>query len=308
MKQPHPRPPILRMILFLSAGLMAISSSAILIRWAQQPGFEIPSLTIAFWRVSFSLLLLLPLWMRSTRWRLICALSPRQRWQLIGAGFFMGVHFWSWITSLEHTSVAASVLLVTTNPVWIGLIAPWLLGERLTWRGWLGISIAMAATGGIALLSTTPGSTPNSAPLLGNFLALIGALCASGYLMMGRIVRPHLDLWTYASVTLFGAWIVIGLATLFQAPRLIALPMLAWPLLLSMALLPQMIGHNSLSWSLRYLRADTVAVLILFEPVGSSLLAWLFLHELPHISVIIAGPLLLFGIAIVIRETTKLPP
>lgn len=286
---------------FLGVGLLSISASAILIRTSQAP-----SLAIAFWRISFSILLFLPLWLSRTRWRELQQLSANMRWSLLGSGLCLGIHFWTWISSLQYTSVAVSVLLVTTNPVWIGLASPWLLKEKLGKSGWIGIGIAM--TGACLLaLSGDGGKAAIPQPLWGNSLALLGAVAASGYLMMGRKVRPYLDLWTYASVTLWGAWLVLAMGVWSQTSDpmrfLFSYPWQEWGLFLLMALLPQMIGHNSLSWSLRYLRADTIAVLLLLEPVGSTLLAIVFLQEIPSGMIWIAGPVLLLGVAVVVWST-----
>lgn len=295
--------PLTRLVLILSAGILAISASAILIRLSQAP-----SLVIAFWRITLSIAVLLPLWFQRKRWQELKALSTPLRWQLFGSGLCLGFHFWTWIASLKYTSVAASVLLVTTNPIWVGLLSPWVLKERLSRKTWLGIAIAM---GGASLIAINAegglAATPN--PLWGNTLATLGALAASGYLMMGRKVRPYLNIWSYASVTLWGAWLVLAVGILLQPgpriPLLFHYPWQEWMLFLAMALLPQMVGHNAISWSLRYIRADTVSVLLLLEPVGSTLLAILFLREMPGTMILLAGPILLFGIGVVVRSTSS---
>ena len=296
--------PIGKLILFLGAGILAISASAILIRLSQTP-----PLGIAFWRITFSIVLLAPLWLQKKRWQELFALPSTLRWQLFGSSLFLGLHFWTWISSLQYTSVAASVLLVCTNPIWIGLLSPWVLKEKLSRRTWLGIGIAMVGASTLALSSEGGGAvTPN--PLLGNFLAIVGAWGATGYLMMGRKVRPHLDLWSYASVTLWGAWIVLACGVHFTSPSFSTSTMAyisqEWHLFLLMALFPQMIGHNSVSWSLRYLRADTVSVLLLLEPIGSTILAIFFLNEFPKPIVLLAGPILLLGVAVVVRNSRNL--
>lgn len=284
--------PLGQLILFLSAGILSISASAIFIRLAKAP-----SLSIAFWRVSFSLLLLAPLWVSPKRWETIRSLTRQQQLQLFASGICLGVHFWAWITSLALTSVAASVLLVTTNPLWVGLLSPWLVGERLSWRAWAGIAVAMTGT---AIVALSADGSQQANPLLGNGLALLGAVAASGYLMFGRNVRPHLDLWSYASATLAGAWLVLVVGMLVTGTQAFGFRWIDWPLFLCMALFPQMVGHNSISWSLRYLRADVVAVLLLLEPIGSALMAWLLLQEAPEASIWQGGPLLLLGVGVVL--------
>jgi len=285
-----------RLMLVLAVGIVAISSSAILIRLSQAP-----SLTIAFWRVTFSSLLLAPVWLSSSRRCELFALTPRQRWQLLASGVCLGLHFWSWISSLAYTSVTASVLLVTTNPLWVALLAPWAVRERPTLRIWLGIAVAMSGTAWVAL-GASGGQQTN--PLLGNGLALLGAFAASGYLLLGRSIRPHLQLVSYASATLAVAWITLALAMLLRRSPFVGFPCHEWLLFFAMAALPQMLGHNAFNWALRYLRADVVSVILLAEPIGAALLAWLILHEIPSAHVLGGGPLLLAGVALV---ATKQP-
>jgi len=276
-------------------GILAVSTAAVLIRLT-----EAPSLTIAFWRITIAGALLVPVWLSADRRAQLRGLDVAQRWRLAGAGFFLGIHFATWIASLAYTSVTVSVLLVTTNPVWVGLLSPWVVGERPTRRAWVGIVIATLGAGVVAM-DGDPGAYPNAT--LGNGLALLGALSASAYFMMGRRVRPFMDIWGYTSSTLVGAWVVLAVAVLIGGEPLLGFPTISWVWLLAMALGPQLIGHGSLSWALRYVRADVVAVTLLAEPIGASLLAWLVLAELPGEYALFGAPLLLVGIWIVARES-----
>jgi drug/metabolite transporter (DMT)-like permease len=286
------------LVLVLGAGVLAVSSSAVLIRLAK----EAPPLSIAFWRVTLASVLLLPLWYSSSRRREIASLSTDQRWRLLLSGVCLGVHFGAWISSLSYTSVAASVLLVTTNPIWVGLLSPFVAGERLSRSAWLGVGLALLGAGIVGLDQETAGA-PN--PLLGNGLALLGAVAASGYLLLGRRVRAQLDVWSYASATLAGAWcVLLGMAVLWGAP-LWGFGWDVWGLFVAMALLPQMVGHNAMSWSLRYVRADVIAVVLLLEPIGAAFLAWLILSEAPGRGVWWGGGLLLASVAWVSLHAKK---
>lgn len=276
------------MVVTLFLGLLAISSSAIFIRKS-----TLPSLSIAFWRVTLTLLLLTPIWMSSKRRHQLRQLSQVHYKQVWIAGICLGIHFWSWITSLTYTSVASSVLLVTTNPIWVGLLSPWLVGERLSRRTWFGIVLAMGGTAVVAL--GTDGSQ-QSAPLWGNSLALLGAFAASGYLLMGRNVRPYLDIWSYTFGTLLGAWCVLAVGMVFTGSAIWGFTKFNWLLLFCMACIPQLIGHTVMSWSLRHIRADTVALLLLFEPIGAAFLAGLFLQEWPEHTIWLGGSLLILGL------------
>ena len=285
--------PMWKLVLVLGIGLLAVSASAILIRLAKAA----PPLSIAFWRVTFASLLLLPLWRSHRRRKDLFSLSSPQRWRLLASGLCLGIHFGAWISSLSYTSVAASVLLVTTNPIWVGLLSPWVAEEKLSWQAWAGVGLALLGAGIVALDMKIAGAPQ---PLLGNALALLGAIAASGYLLLGRRVRAQLDLWSYASATLAGAWgVLLILALLWKAP-LWGFGWEVWALFLSMALLPQMIGHNAMSWALRYVRADIISIVLLLEPIGSAALAWMILSEAPSHGAWFGGPVLLLSVAWVV--------
>lgn len=160
---------------------------------------------------------------------------------------------------------------------------------------------------GAAIVAFEPGMGHASDPLLGNALALLGAIAASGYLMFGRNVRPYLELWSYTSMTLVGAWAVLTCGMLWQGGDgvWIGFSLQQWGLLISMALLPQLVGHSALSWSLRYLRADTVSVVLLNEPIGAALLAWWILGQVPSGQTIFGGVILLLGVFVVLRSPRR---
>lgn len=283
-----------RLAFFLTAGVLAVSSSAVMVRLT-----EVDSLPVAFWRVTLAIVLMSPCWLVASRREAVRALSRSDRWRILGAGVALGIHFWTWIASLAYTSVAASVLLVTTNPIWVGIFSPWVVGERTSRRGWVGIGIALAGAA-VVTAGMDSGAQPN--PLLGNGLALVGAMGASAYLMLGRRVRPHLDLWSYASLTLCGAWLVLVCGMLVMGGFDAAIRPMDWGLLLAMALVPQLVGHNAFNWALRYVKADVISVVLLLEPVGASLFALAILSEVPGGAVFFGGPLLLAGVFVLVTE------
>ena len=269
--------------LILLAGIAAISTAAVLIRFA-----EAPALVIAAWRLGLAAAVLLPieLW-RSRRlparaelgW---CALS----------GFLLAAHFAAWIASLSYTSVASSVVLVTTNPIFVGLASRWFLKEPLSRRTAWGIAVGFAGT--VVVAWGDFGAGP--APLVGDALALVGALAASAYLLAGRAARRQLGLGAYA------AWTYSFAAAFLLAAALAAgLPLGPYPpatvgALVLLALVPQLVGHTTLNWALGHLPAATVAVVILGEPVGASLLAFGLLGEVPSSATLAGGACILAGI------------
>jgi drug/metabolite transporter (DMT)-like permease len=259
----------------LAAGVLVVSTAAILIRLAQSQG--VPSLAIAAVRLGLAALVLLPLaWARTGRE--LAALSRRDLLLAAASGALLALHFWSWIASLEFTSVASSTVLVTTNPLWVGLASVVLLRERLPVWALVGIGLSF---GGMLLTfaADTAAATPSPNPALGNALALVGAVSASGYLIIGRALRARLGLLAYVALAYGAAAVLLWAAVLWTRTGMIGYSLLAWSCLVALALGPQLLGHTAFNWSLRHLSATFVALAILGEPVGSAILAWLIFEE-----------------------------
>ncbi len=280
----------------LVVGVLIVSSSAILVRYAQSAA--VPSLTIAAGRLIFAALILSPLaW-----WRVgveLRSLGRRDLLFALGSGVFLAVHFASWISSLEFTSVASSAALVSTNPLWVGLISVLLLRERLSWPTLLGIGLTLAGTILIGLSDSTSSSAPN--PTLGNTLALIGAAAGSGYLLIGRNLRRHMSVLAYIWLVYSAAAVVLLIWALLAGQSLFGLPPGAYLLILGLAIGPQLLGHTSFNYALSTLSATFVAVAILGEPLGSAILALLVFGETFAPLQLGGFVLLLLGIVIAAR-------
>ncbi len=255
--------------------MAVVSTASILIRYAQAEG--VPSLAIAALRLSIAVALLTPLALPGLR-RELPRLTRRDLVLAAASGAVLTVHFAAWITSLEYTSVASSAALVTTNPVWVG-IASWLvLRERVGPAAVAGIVLGLAGSGLILASAPAEGSAA-SAPLLGNALALLGALAASAYLLIGRGLRARLSLLSYVWIA-YGIAAVLLLCTATLSGALAApLSTAAVLLLLALAIGPQLIGHTGVNWAVRHAPATVVALAILGEPLGAALLAWLLFGE-----------------------------
>ena len=259
----------------LGIGLLAISFGAILARLAQ--GHGLPSLTIATLRLGLAALVITPLalWQSS---RALSTLSLRQGLLTCGAGFFLALHFATWITSLEYTSVASSTALVTTNLLWIGIASFFLFGHRPGRLMALGIVVSLSGSG-LIFWSDSRTSAPGAEPLLGNFLALAGSWCFSAYLLLGRRLRASLPLSAYVWLAYGSAAIFLGLACQASGTPLGGYSAAAYLIGLGMALGPQLLGHTAYNWSLRHVSPTFIAVVTLGEPVGSAVLAWIFFAE-----------------------------
>jgi drug/metabolite transporter (DMT)-like permease len=279
-----------------------MSSAAILIRIGQNEG--VSSISIAAYRLSIAALVLSAPVVRQRGWREYATLKPKQRGLLITSGILLGLHFASWVTSLEGTTVASSVVLVTTTPIWIAIASPFLLGERTQALTWVGIAVAF---GGGLIISVGGLEAGGASTLRGDALALAGALFAAGYLMAGRASRDVIGLTTYL-------WMVYGVAALFLLgwALLAGQPMWgfsrnAWLALLGLGLIPQLIGHSAANYAMRTLSATFVSITILGEPIGSTVLAFFLLGERPALHHLVGGALILVGVGVtaILEERRK---
>ncbi|RIK62000.1 MAG: hypothetical protein DCC65_18050 [Planctomycetota bacterium] len=261
---------------FLALGMLSISSSAIFVRLCD----DAPPVVIAAARLGIATLILVPglTLARGPSLRRI----PRRLWpHILLGGAMLAAHFFFWMTSLRHTSVLSSVVIVTTNPIFVGIGSLVFFGERA--RRNLVLGIALAAAGG-ALITLAGGPAPDPArasgsTVYGNLLSLLGALTASGYLLIGRRVRADVDNLSYMLGVYGVAALILCAAAVAQGASFTAYRPITYLYFLLLAVAPQLIGHGSLNYALRHLSATLVAICILAEPVGASLLAYLILGE-----------------------------
>ena len=293
MRSPSP----LRVYGILAAGVFALGWSAILIRLA-----EAPPLAIAAYRMLGGALLLLPAAGPSlpSLWR---GLEPRQRIVWAASSVFLALHFSLWIESLRHTSVASSVILVTTNPIFAGIGGWLLLGEREGRRFWAGV--ALTALGGVLLAGTD--ARVWSGSMYGNALALGGAVMVSGYLICGRKLRGSIPLVPYVTVCYGLSGALLALAAMASGQPLTGYSEQTWLLLGVMVAGPTLIGHTSVNYALAHLPPGRVSLTILGEPVVATALAWWILSE-PRSAVRAgAGSLIVAGIIWGARSRDKGP-
>ncbi len=306
----HPAAPYL----LVPVGIVAVSTASLLIRFSQE---YVPSITIAAFRLGLAALILLPYTLLKYN-REIRRLSWDDLKFALLAGFLLAVHFASWITSLEFTSVASSVVLVTTTPLWVALLAPFFLGEKTPRIAFIGMVIALLGGFIIALSDVCfwlPGGIScqgglgdlRSKTLLGDLLALFGAIAAASYLMIGKHLRSKISLTPYIFLVFSASAIFLVGAMLIMegVPPIYPGKVYLWLFLL--ALVPQLLGHSIFNWSLKYLPTGYVAVNLLGEPVGSTILAYFFLNETPPAVKIIGAILILAGIGLTIfRQTSQI--
>jgi drug/metabolite transporter (DMT)-like permease len=287
-------------MLVLAVGVLAVSFSAIFIRLAQTEE-AVPSLAIAAWRTSIATLVLLPLALLRRRQEL--RRLGTADWLLAAlAGLMLGVHFGTWISSLAYTSITSSAVLVSTSPLWVGLAAPFVLHEPLT--RWLKIGLGLALVGSVVIAwGDGLQVADEGGVMLGNGLALLGALAMAVYYLIGRRLRQGLSLLSYTTVVYGIAALTLVCYCLISQVPLVGYSPTAYGLFVLMAVFPQLIGHSSFNWALAYLPATFVAVTIISEPVGASLLGILILGEVPAEVTIVGSLVVLIGI--VVASTSK---
>ena len=299
-------------LLVLAFGILAVSTASIFIRYAQQHS---PSLVIAAWRLTLASLVLTPIALTRKRSEL-ASLSRGDLGLALLSGLFLAIHFATWISSLAYTSVASSVVLVSTVPLWVALLSPITIKEPLTRPVLMGMILALL--GGFIvgvsdscsweagrLACPTLGEFLQGKAFLGDILALVGAITAAGYLLIGRRLRARVSLISYIFVVYSMAAAVLVVIMLAAGAKPFGYPPITYLWFLLLALIPQLLGHSTYNWALGYLSAAYVSIALLGEPIGSTILAYVLLDETPTIFKIIGGLLILTGIYIASQTETK---
>jgi drug/metabolite transporter (DMT)-like permease len=280
-------PPARRIPLVLVLAVCAISTGAPFARWAAPA----PPIAIATLRAAFAAVLLL-----GAGWREVGGLgrlAPRDRPLVALSGVFLGIHFGLWIASLSFTSTAASVALVSTSPIFAAVFGT-LLGDRVARREIAGIAIAGA---GFAVLAGGDWRAGGDA-VFGDGLALCGAASGAAYLVVGRRLRSAVPLLPYLGMVNAIAAVGLAVAAVATGAPLAALPAQSYVACAGAALFASFIGHSLLNAAVRTTPTHLVALAMLGEPIGSSLIAWSAFGEQPPVHAVIGGAIVLAGIAV----------
>ncbi|TET53833.1 MAG: DMT family transporter [Desulfobacteraceae bacterium] len=266
---------MVRIFACMSVGIVAISFASIFIKFCD----DVPSIMIATYRLTISSIILLTI----AKGRGIRFTSFSKKQLLIGVlgGFFLSLHFSFWISSLKFTSVASSVVLVTTNPIFVGLFSYLLFREKQPPELILGIILSFS--GSVILAIGDSGlqglSIQNPSFLLGDVLALLGAVMTSGYLMVGSKLREEMDVLSYISVVYTFSACFLLIASVSWGIPFTGYKASSYLYMALLAIVPQLIGHTAINWSLKHLKTSMVAITILGEPIGASILAYIIFHE-----------------------------
>ena len=263
-------------------------------------------IAIAAWRLVFSLgIIAVPL-LASRAWRQWQLLTPREFGLAALGGSLLALHFWAWNSSVEMTTIAASVVLVNTQPLMAGMLSALWLGESPTRRQWSGIVIAVVGALVVVLpdLLQSGGFALRGRAAAGDALALLGAATAACYYTIGRRLRARLDLWAYTALV-YGACLV----TLLLVALIADVPMGPYPpreyrIFALLALGPMLLGHTGMNWALKHVRAYQVNVVLLGEPVFATLIAALMpgIRERPTAFTLVGAAIVLSGVLLAERR------
>ena len=279
----------------LLIGVIAVSFASIFIRLA-----DASPLVIAAARLLFASAVLLPFAAVNSRVS-IGKLALRDLLLILLSSLFLALHFGLWITSLSYTTIASSVILVTSHPAFVAVFSYFLWKERLNKLNILGIAAALA---GVAVINYGDFALSSRA-VLGDLMALAASFAMGAYLIIGRQMRKRIDSLGYLTLIYTGAGLMLLLVLLFTGERLSGYSATTYLMFLLLALVPQLIGHSALNLAVRTLPVTLVSIAILGEPIGATLLGALILREMPKVNEIAGGLLILLGIYMVMRRRSE---
>ena len=273
------------------AGVLCFAGSAILVRYASAA----PGMAVAALRTSIAIVVLAPWGVPATlnAWK---GLGRRDVWLIVAAGVLLGLHFVTWISSIYYTSVASAAVLVSTGPIFMALFGFLFLGERLSRR--VTFAILAAVAGSILLGIADSDSHPpiGGSPMFGNALALLAAVLWAFYLLIGRVVRRRVDWLPYV----FPLYVAAGITTLVFAfgsgVPLTGYPAIVYVLCLAMAVFPQILGHGSFNFAVKFYPAAFLGLVSLLEPIGAAVLGALLFHEYPGFQAIVGMVIILVAV------------
>ncbi len=279
----------------LFAGVLAVSFAAVFIRLA-----EAPPLVIAAYRLTIAAVILIPIaWVRSGS--SLKKLSRRDVFLVLLSSVFVALHFGLWITSLSYTSIASAVVLVTCHPAFVAAFSYFLWDERLGKVTIGGIIVALA---GVIFINYS-GFTFSSEAIIGNSLALAAGFFMGAYLLIGGQLRARIDLLTYLTLIYSVAAIILLIAAASLGYSFIGYSPTTYVMMILLALVPQLIGHSLLNQAIRLIPVTLVSVAIIGEPIGATILGYFILGEMPMVSEVAGGLLILTGIFMVMGRTPK---
>ncbi len=282
-------------LLLLFIAVVAVSWAAIFIKFTGAP-----PLATAFYRMSFATLFILPLAIRKSLPEIL-RLKGKILILTLLSGVFLGFHFATWIASLDYTSISNSVVLVTTQPVFVAILSHLLLKEKINLTILFAVLLALLGS----FIISGGDFQVGKANFFGDILALIGAITAAAYLLCGRVVRQKLSLITYIFAVYFVSALVLGILCITWGTPLYPYPSKTFLWFILLGLIPTVIGHTLYNWALKYLKAYLVGMSILGEPVGATVLAYFIFKQTPPALTYLGATAIFVGIFLVFWSQKK---
>lgn len=295
-----------RVLLALVTAVVAVSFSSIFIRFSHAP-----AVALSFYRLALSVPLTAAAGLAGERWlarrdgraaardagvtaeaRAPARARAGDTLLVVASGFFLALHFATWIASLRYTTVASSVVLVSSHPLVVGALAAILGDEPLPAGAYLAGAVALAGTVIVGWGDYTLAGTA----LHGDVLAFLGAVFLCGYMLIGRRLRARMDNVRYTIRVYAAAAAVLAVVAWLGRVPLWPYPPAEWLIFLALAVVPTLFGHTLFNWALAHIPATAVSISNLGEPVGSAVLAWLILGELPTAAEAAGGAVILAGL------------
>lgn len=304
--------PLVNPIIAILFAILAVSTASIFIRYAQQ---SVSSLVIAAYRLAIATVVLSPFVLTKKKDELKGIHRKGILFALL-SGAFLAFHFASWITSLKFTTVASSAVLVSTVPLWVALLAPFTIHESVTKPLLIGLVLSLigvvivgfsdvckiSATG---LICPTLDELIGGGAFVGDALALTGALMGAGYVLVGRYLRANLSALSYVFIVYGMAAILLVIGVFISGQKFFGFPLSAYIWLILLALVPQLLGHSIYNWALGYLSATFVSITLLGEPIGSTVLAYFLLNEMPSMLKLFGAVFIFVGIYLASKVEEK---
>lgn len=303
MNHPQESKHVYQPVVATAFGILFVSTASIFIRFAQA---EAPSIVIAAGRLLIASIVLVPFALIKFR-QDFSELSKADYLKGGLSGLFLALHFATWISSLQFTSVASSVVLVTTTPLWVAILSPLVLKEPI--RKSVIIGLLVSVTGGVIVgignaceiqqaRLVCEAEIFSGQAMLGNFLALFGAWMAAGYMLMGRQLRKELSTISYSALVYGVAALILMVAVIIRRDPVLSYSGETYLWLFALGVFPQLLGHSLFNWSLKYISAAYVSLTLLGEPIGTIVLALIFLKESPTLIEGMGAVLILVGIVV----------
>ncbi len=284
--------------LVLGLALLGISFAGPLVKLS---GSE--PLAIAAWRLFFSLIVVGGFLAASGEWREWTRTSRADMGMSVLAGVLLALHFWAWNASIQLTTIAASVTLVSLQPAFVVGISALFLREFPSRTQVTGILIALAGAMVIALPSVLGNDAVARDASTGNLLAVSAAVTAAAYYTIGRRIRASMGIWAYVGIVYFSCFAVVVAIAIARATPLYPMPPRELAIFAGLAIGPMLLGHTGMNWALKYMPAYVVNLLVLGEPIGATLIGALLpgIAQIPSALTIVGGIIVLGGVILAAR-------